>query len=695
MHLKLEKLLAEATLDFIQNRFAMNPDSNSIIFSETNKEYEGDLTLVLFPQIKILRKSHSECGELIGNYLQSRFDIIGHYTVVQGYLNLSFSQQYWLSELQDGMAKNGKFISAVDKPKKIVLEYCGPNTNKPLHLGHLRNMVIGHSVAAILNAVGHEVHKVNIYNDRGIAICKSMQAWLLSGDGETPHSSGLKGDHLAGKYYVEYDRLLKNEIEQYERIALKGLKDEMASFSQQEQDIILSKAAALNETWNVISKESAQTLQHFMEENKIPAVDTDISNRSIPDEYIRLLVATATAFNEEASAGGETLFINQLSTLKEGLVELQEILKKSVPLAQKTREMLLKWEAGDPEVRALWNKMNSWVYDGFQITFDRLGVNFERHYKESEYYEKGKDLVMQGLEEGKFFRNADGSIGANLTPFGLDEKILIRKDGTSIYLTQDLGIAEARFDHFKMDQSIYVVADEQIYHFKALKHCLEILEKPYAQGIYHLAYGMVELPTGRMKSRQGTTVDADDLMDEMVEKAREEGRESGKIAEINEEEKSKLYELLGISAIKFFLLRINPKKRMIFDPKESIDMLGYTAAFIQYTYARIRSILRKYQGQISPKIAYTLLNEFEKDLVKLLAKYEYVIHHSAAEMDPSIIASYLHTTAKSFNRFYAECSILGNAEEATNLFRVQLCAHTAEIIYHGLSLLGIKAPDRM
>lgn len=683
----LESQLAKATISFINTQFNAQLSSEQIVFNETNKDFEGDITMVIFPLVKLLRKSPVECGEIVGNFLVSQFDIIEKYNVIQGFLNIVLSNKYWLNELQNSILKNGDFQLENEQPKNIVLEYCGPNTNKPLHLGHLRNMMIGHSVASILTAAGHNVHKVNIYNDRGIAICKSMQAWLVSSKGETPESSGMKGDHLAGKYYVEYDRLLKAEIETAKSELFSQSYHLLNKIPTNELKPIIDRQTELANQWNQLIIDFPNALQGMNEIRKLNQNTLSQESILLLSEYYDKLTASAEKENSD--------LLKRIEIITKKADELKELLKIQVPFARTTREMLLKWEAGDPETRTLWNKMNDWVYQGFQITFDRLGVDFEKHYKESEYYENGKELVLEGLNNNKFKKNPDGSVSADLTPYGLDEKILIRKDGTSIYLTQDLGIAEARYKDYKMDRSIYVVADEQNYHFKALKHTLEMLEKPYAQGIYHLAYGMVDLPTGRMKSREGTTVDADDLMDEMVEKAIEEGQNSGKIAEMNEAELKQLYENLGISAIKYFLLRIHPKKRMIFDPKESIDMQGFTAAFIQYAYTRISSLGRKYGQQTSNTVAISTMNDYEKELVKAMVKYPEIISISAIEMDPSHLAVYLHQLAKTFNRFYTECSVLGNSDSSVNEFRVQLCNLTGKIIKNGLRLLGINTPERM
>ncbi|MCB0539191.1 MAG: arginine--tRNA ligase, partial [Bacteroidetes bacterium] len=474
-----------------------------------------------------------------------------------------------------------------------VLEYCGPNTNKPLHLGHIRNMLLGYSTAQLLSYAGNDVHKVNIYNDRGIAICKSMLAYKLFGNGETPGSTGIKSDHFVGKYYVEFDKKHKAQIA--ELIA------------------------------NGVDKKDAE---------------------------------------EEA------------------------------PLMKQAREMLLQWEAGDKETKDLWLKMNNWCYEGFEQTYEALGVDFEKHYKESDYFEQGKKEVLKGLKEGKFEQHKDGSVWVDLEDKGLDKKILLRSDGTSVYITQDIGVAEARYKDYHYDNSIYVVADEQNYHFKVLKLTLEKLGKPYAEGIHHLSYGLVNLPDGRMKSREGTVVDADDLIAKMIATAQKHTEELGKVEDFTEEEAKKLYKTLAMGALKYFILKVNPKKSMIFNPEESIDFQGDTGPFVQFNYVRIQSLLRKQTvGEIdTTKVSLTAE---EKELIKILYKYKPVIQQAAINFDVSMITSYSYELAKGFSKFYSSTSILNVEEENTKNFRLQLSAYVANTLKSSFAILGIDMPERM
>jgi arginyl-tRNA synthetase len=476
-----------------------------------------------------------------------------------------------------------------------MVEYSSPNTNKPLHLGHVRNNLLGYSVAEILSANGYEVIKVNLVNDRGIHICKSMLAWQLFGNGETPESSGLKGDHLVGKYYVIFDKEYKKQIE-----------------------------ALINEG------------------------------------------------------------------------QIEDEAKKNAPIIREAQEMLLKWEAGDKEVIELWSMMNGWVYSGFEVTYKMLGVDFKKYYYESDTYLLGKDTIDEGLEKGVFFKKDDGSVWIDLTEDGLDQKLVLRADGTSVYITQDLGTAQLKYDDFKMDKSIYVVGNEQDYHFKVLFLILQKLGKTWAKGLFHLSYGMVDLPSGKMKSREGTVVDADELMDEMILTAQERTEELGKVEGFTEEEKKDLYNMIGLGALKFFLLKVEPKKRLLFDPSESIDFQGHTGPFIQYTHARIRSVMAKadYKNKISDKYS-NILTALEKDLIVNLAKYPDVIAASAREYSPAHIANYVFELAKLFNKFYHEESILKAEDPDVRNFRLDLSAATASTINKGMKLLGIRVPARM
>ena len=567
---------------------------DSIVIQETRKEFEGQVTAVTFPFTRFSKKTPEQTGTEIGEYLKDNVKEVEDFNVIKGFLNLSIADSYWSNELLNTIHSSsfGQFPS---NGQKVMVEYSSPNTNKPLHLGHVRNNLLGFSVAEILSANGYEVIKVNLVNDRGIHICKSMLAWQMFGNGETPESSQLKGDHLVGKYYVIFDKEYKKQIE---------------------------------------------------------------------------------------------------ALTKEGQTEDEA--KKNAAIIKDAQEMLLKWEAGDQEVIKLWSMMNGWVYSGFEVTYKMLGVDFKKYYYESDTYLLGKDTIQEGLENGVFFKKDDGSVWIDLTEDGLDQKLVLRADGTSVYITQDLGTAQLKYDDFKMDKSIYVVGNEQDYHFKVLFLILQKLGKTWAKGLFHLSYGMVDLPSGKMKSREGTVVDADELMDEMILTARERTEELGKVEGFTEQEKKNLYNMIGLGALKFFLLKVEPKKRLLFDPNESIDFQGHTGPFIQYTHARIRSVMAKadYQNKISVNYS-TILTALEKDLIVNLAKYPDVIAASAKEYSPAHIANYVFELAKLFNKFYHEESILKAEDPNVRNFRLDLSAATASTINKGMKLLGIQVPDRM
>lgn len=567
---------------------------DQITFQETRKEFEGQVTIVVFPFTRFSKKSPEETGKEIGTYLSEQVKEVQSFNVIKGFLNLALEDDFWISVLTEEIRKEG-FGTFEEKEESVMVEYSSPNTNKPLHLGHIRNNLLGYSVAEILKAYGYTVIKSNLVNDRGIHICKSMLAWQKFGEGETPQSSGLKGDHLVGKYYVKFDQEYKKEIE--------------------------------------------------------------------------ALIADGQS-EEEA--------------------------KNNAPLIQEARSMLQKWEAGDEEVIALWKKMNDWVYAGFEESYSRLGVDFDKFYYESDTYLLGKSVVEKGLKEGIFFSKEDGSVWIDLTEEGLDEKLLLRGDGTSVYITQDIGTAELKHDEYKMDRSVYVVGNEQDYHFNVLFTILKKLNKPWADGLYHLSYGMVDLPSGKMKSREGTVVDADDLMQEMYDTAKERTLELGKTDDLGEEEKNELYEIIGLGALKYFLLKVEPKRRLLFDPQESIDFQGHTGPFIQYTHARIKSVLRngdwdaKKTGELPQKLL-----PLERDMIQLLSTYPKVIEAAAKEYSPALVANFVFEVAKLFNKFYHELSILKADTETEKYFRLILAKATASVIESGMKLLGIRVPERM
>ena len=568
----------------------------------TRKEFEGDITLVTFPLLKTSHKGPEQTAEEIGCWLKERCPEVESFNVVKGFLNIKFSLSYW-SNIFRSISAAEDFGTLPPTGKRVMIEFSSPNTNKPLHLGHIRNNLLGWSVSKLLEANGHEVIRVNLVNDRGIHICKSMLAWLRWGNGETPQSSGMKGDHLVGKYYVLFSNELKKE----------------------------TKAIAAERG---ISEDEAERLS---------------------------------------------------------------------PILKEAQAMLVKWESGDKEIRELWAKMNGWVYEGFDKTYERMGISFHRTYYESNTYLSGKSLVNAGLERGIFERQEDGSVWCNLEPDGLDRKLLLRGDGTSVYMTQDLGTAEQRYNEYKFDELIYVVGDEQNYHFKVLKLILKKLGFDWSDAIYHLSYGMVELPEGKMISREGTVVDADDLIEKMYQTAKETSLELGKLGGIPEQEQERLFEMIGLGALKYFILKVDPKKTMLFDPKESIDFNGNTGPFIQYTHARIKSILRKAKesGVIAGEESLSVPENFsellpkEVEIIKLLNSYPVRIKEAGDAHSPALVANFIYDLAKEFNQYYQSVSILKESDSQRLLFRLAMLKEIAFVLRKGMLILGIELPERM
>lgn len=587
--------LIEAVKNGLSTLFKIH--ANDLVLQETKKEFEGTYTFVVFPYTKQACLAPALLAEKIGQFVLENYAGIKKFQVVQGFLNFSLKDEIWINALNECVI-NAQSFSLEKKGEKILIEYSSPNTNKPLHLGHLRNNFLGFSVANILDAAGYDVIKTNLVNDRGIHICKSMLAYQLKGQGETPESSGMKGDHLVGKYYVAFDQLYKSEID---LLIKQGLDPEKA--------------------------------------------------------------------------------------------------KKEAPILLKSQEMLLAWENGDQEVIKLWKTMNAWVFAGFETSYLQMGVSFDKIYRESNTYLLGKKLVDEGLKEGVFYQKEDQSVWINLEDEGLDEKLVLRKDGTSVYITQDLGTAQLKYEDFGAKKSIYVVGNEQDYHFEVLFNILKKLNKPYSHGNYHLSYGMVDLPSGKMKSREGTVVDADDLMAEMVQTAKERTMELGKTDGFTEEASNELYQQLGMGALKYFLLKVDPKKRMMFNPLESIDFQGNTGPFIQYTHARICSIARKAKAsgiEISVIDSHDVeLLQTEIDLTYILGNYKSVIYEAAEAFSPSLIAMYAYDVAKQFNKLYNELSILKEEDENKRNIRLTLANITGKTIHHAFSLLGIVSPNKM
>lgn len=595
--MSIKKVLQKAIVNSLTALYDRSFTERDFQVTHTKPEFEGNYTVVLFSLVKLLKKSPDVLGDELGNYLIKHYSsLFSGYNIIKGFLNITITDDYLLSFLNINYADE-RFGWQPANGDKIMVEYSSPNTNKPIHLGHLRNNFLGWSVAEILKANGNTVIKSCIVNDRGIHICKSMIAWQMFANGATPESTDIKGDHFVGKYYVMFNDEYKKQIEE---LTGKGL-----------------------------SKEEAE---------------------------------------------------------------------KQAPIMQQAQQMLIDWENHKPEVIDLWKRMNGWVYEGFDVTYKRIGSDFDITYYESDTYLLGKNIVQEGLEKGVFFKEEDGSIWIDLTEDGLDKKIVQRKDGTSVYITQDIGLAKQKYEEYKIDKSIYVIGDEQNYHMKVLKLIAEKLDLPNAKNIYHLSYGMVELPTGKMKSREGTVVDADDMVDEMIATAKHHTEQLGKVKDFEEYELHTLYDILGLGAMKFYLLRVEPKKRMVFNPEESIDFHGFTGPFVQYTYARIQSVLKKVGEQLSltgNRHPATRLLPLEKELVLILEQYAAFIEQAADELNPSVIANYVFHLAKTFNSFYTEHSIANAESEEKKHLRLQIATMTANVIKSSMQLLGILVPDRM
>ncbi|MBS1231287.1 MAG: arginine--tRNA ligase [Bacteroidetes bacterium] len=595
----MEIILKDKIKEAVRVLYNSEVTNNLIQLQETRREFKGDFTLVVFPLLRFSKNTPEKTGESIGNYLLTCFPSVAGFNVIKGFLNLEISERWWIEYFADMSAGKDLFSNCrVKNPDVILVEYSSPNTNKPLHLGHIRNNLLGYSLYRILSACGHKVIKTNIVNDRGIHICKSMLAWQKYGNGETPQSTGLKGDHLVGKYYVKFEQEYKAQVE------------ELVDSGQNEADA-----------------------------------------------------------------------------------------RNSAPLMLEAREMLLKWENGDSEVVDLWKTMNSWVYAGFDETYKMLGVDFDKIYYESDTYIKGKEIVLNGLNDNILYKQNDNSIWVDLTSQGLDHKLLLRADGTAVYMTQDLGTAVARQNDFHFDKTLYVVGNEQNYHFQVLRALMKRMGYKWADGLIHFSYGMVELPEGKMKSREGTVVDADDLIREMKETAKSVSLELGKLADFSDEEKEEIFRKIGMGALKYFILKVDPHKNMTFNPVESIDFNGNTGPFIQYTYARIKSVFRK-AGQMGilpdrEAIVYAKPGSKELALVKLLRKFSDTVTEAATEFSPSLIANYCYDLAKEYNQFYHDFSILGEENNSLRNFRLFLSKVTSEVLYSGMWLLGIEMPERM
>ena len=605
--MKIEDKLVASVISGLKALYGQEVPEKMVQMQKTKKEFEGHLTLVVFPFLKMSKKGPEQTAQEIGEYLKANDPAVAAFNVIKGFLNLTIASATWIELLNEIQAdEQYGLMQVTDASPLVMIEYSSPNTNKPLHLGHVRNNLLGNALANIVAANGNKVVKTNIVNDRGIHICKSMLAWKKYGNGETPETSGKKGDHLVGDYYVSFDKHYKAEV-----------KELMAKFTAQGMS------------------------------------------------------------DDEAKAKAEA----------------------ESPLLQEAREMLVKWEAGDPEVRGLWEMMNNWVYAGFDETYKKMGVGFDKIYYESNTYLEGKEKVMEGLEKGFFYKKEDGSVWADLTAEGLDHKLLLRGDGTSVYMTQDIGTAKLRFADYPINKMIYVVGNEQNYHFQVLSILLDKLGFEWGKSLVHFSYGMVELPEGKMKSREGTVVDADDLMEEMIATAKETSQELGKLDGLTQEEADDIARIVGLGALKYFILKVDARKNMTFNPKESIDFNGNTGPFIQYTYARIQSVLRKAAESgivISEQIPAGIeLSEKEEGLIQMVADFAAVVKQAGEDYSPSIIANYTYDLVKEYNQFYHDYSILREENEAVKVFRIALSANVAKVVRLGMNLLGIEVPSRM
>lgn len=628
--MSLEIELGQHLLPILEKLYNRSIDPNQIQLQSTKKDFEGDITLVVFPFLKEAKKGPEQTGQEIGELVVEQVDIVESFNVVKGFLNFSIANSYWLTQLNSFYA-NENYGLDLSAEKLQMIEYSSPNTNKPLHLGHLRNNFLGYSVAQIRAANGYEMVKTQIINDRGVHICKSMLAWLRYGEGETPETAGLKGDKLVGKYYVEFDKHLREECQ------------------------------SLTAEWYAGKYGDAS--------------QDDIK------EFERLKAAADEKEDDKARKGIEG--------------KIKELINNQTSIMKDVKDMLQKWEAKDPEVYQLWEKMNGWVYKGFDSTYEAMGVSFDKLYYESDTYITGKELVEEGLEKGVFFKKDDGSVWIDLSDEGLDEKLVLRSDGTAVYMTQDIGTAYQRYkDYPKLDGIIYTVGNEQDYHFKVLFLILKKLGYEWAQNCYHLSYGMVDLPTGKMKSREGTVVDADDLIQEVVDKAQEMTQERGHIEGMSEAEKEALYQMIGLGGLKYYLLKVDPKKRMMFNPEESVDLNGNTGPFIQYAHARISSLLRKAPAIETIK-SDTELVESERNVIKQLADYPAVVREAGKEYSPALIANYTYELVKLYNSFYQSVSILKEEDQDKVNVRLALSRAVGNTVKSGMNLLGIQVPDRM
>ena len=702
--MSLQEILLENTKKAIAQHYGQQIENIEIQL--TRKEFEGDYTIVLFPLLKFIKAKPEQIGEVLGAYLTEHVAEVTAYNVVKGFLNLTIADSFFLSFFGEIAAQEryGTIPITAESPAMIV-EYSSPNTNKPLHLGHIRNNLLGFSMAKILEATGKRVYKTQIINDRGIHICKSMIAWQLFGKGETPESTGLKGDKLVGKYYVLFEKELKKQTDP---ICKEFLDFNFSSDKTNNQVRLKEMIEKLRELEIILKEERNNLVSQNIDIEEIDKIDKELGNifrKAVEKEYINKLLLDFKKKQTEEFLKSKKFkevekYIKPLVTVQDKiaaiLLEINKIARENTPIMHQAQQLLRLWEQGDADTLALWKQMNQWVYDGFEVTYRNLGVSFDRNYYESETYLLGKDIVQRGLEQGVFYRKEDGSVWIDLTADGLDEKLVLRSDGTSVYITQDFGTAIKRIeeDFPKVEGMIYTVGNEQDYHFKVLFLILQKLGFAWAKNLYHLSYGMVELPNGKMKSREGTVVDADDLMEEMVQVAEELSQELGKLDGYDQQQKQQLYRVIGLGALKYYILKVDPKKKIAFNPQESIDFQGNTGPFIQYTYARIQSILRK-AGELPMLPTSGDLHPKERELIKQLSLFTSVVQQAADTYSPALIANYVYELVKEFNSFYQNVSILGEEDPVKRSLRIHLSRKVGEVIAAGFDLLGIEVPERM
>ena len=694
--MKIEDKLVASVISGLKALYGQEVPEKMVQMQKTKKEFEGHLTLVVFPFLKMSKKGPEQTAQEIGEYLKANDPAVAAFNVIKGFLNLTIASATWIELLNEIQAdEQYGLMQVTDASPLVMIEYSSPNTNKPLHLGHVRNNLLGNALANIVAANGNKVVKTNIVNDRGIHICKSMLAWKKYGNGETPETSGKKGDHLVGDYYVIFNNKLKEEIN---TICISESWDELpdiiADNIKNNLRLIEDYKNRLIEAYYSLPFESIPFLTSEIEILAETAHDNGDWNgffKELPEILNQDQLNDFLPFFEEID-----YLQNQINDFESGIKSLVE---RNSPLMQEAREMLVKWEAGDPEVRGLWEMMNNWVYAGFDETYKKMGVSFDKIYYESNTYLEGKEKVMEGLEKGFFYKKEDGSVWADLTTEGLDHKLLLRGDGTSVYMTQDIGTAKLRFADYPINKMIYVVGNEQNYHFQVLSILLGKLGFEWGKSLVHFSYGMVELPEGKMKSREGTVVDADDLMEEMIATAKETSQELGKLDGLTQEEADDIARIVGLGALKYFILKVDARKNMTFNPKESIDFNGNTGPFIQYTYARIQSVLRKAaeSGIVIPEQipAGIELSEKEEGLIQMVADFAAVVKQAGEDYSPSIIANYTYDLVKEYNQFYHDYSILREENEAVKVFRIALSANVAKVVRLGMNLLGIEVPSRM